>query len=180
MILPQFFLEFGELKIATNCTIKHSYTDWNQWGNTTEYWRLLCLPRQICRFSKMAAQSQVISLHELCRQDFLFSFIFERVRSRSPRQKKNNLRGWLVYIAHKHRTPNVLIDCSQTPIFSCDRWDTARLLMTAILVFKCTEGAGVGDYSSSQTAPCPLSSFDTHARCSPKRKALDLDDLTEK
>ena len=22
-----FFLEFGELKIATNCTIKHSYTD---------------------------------------------------------------------------------------------------------------------------------------------------------
>ena len=26
MILPQFFLEFGELKIATNCTIKHSYT----------------------------------------------------------------------------------------------------------------------------------------------------------
>ena len=27
MVLPQFFLEFGELKIATNCTIKHSYTD---------------------------------------------------------------------------------------------------------------------------------------------------------
>ena len=26
-IQPQFFLEFGELKIATNCTIKHSYTD---------------------------------------------------------------------------------------------------------------------------------------------------------
>ena len=62
--------------------------------------------------------------------------------------------------------------------------------MTAIMIFKCTEGAGVGDYSSrgrwarkiasSQTAPCPLSSFDTHARCSPKRKALDLDDLTEK
>ena len=65
--------------------------------------------------------------------------------------------------------------------------------MTAILIFKCTEGAGVGDYSSrgrwarkiiflasSQTAPYPLSSFDTHARCSPKRKVLDLDDLTEK
>ena len=48
--------------------------------------------------------------------------------------------------------------------------------MTAILIFKCTEGAGVGD----QTAPYPLSSFDTHARCSPKRKVLDLDDLTEK
>ena len=27
MILPQLFLEFGELKIATNCTIKHSYTE---------------------------------------------------------------------------------------------------------------------------------------------------------
>ena len=26
MILPQFFLKFGELKTATNCTIKPSYT----------------------------------------------------------------------------------------------------------------------------------------------------------
>ena len=24
--------------------------------------------------------------------------------------KKNNLRGWLVYIQHQHRTPNVLSD----------------------------------------------------------------------
>ena len=69
--------------------------------------------------------------------------------------------------------------------------------MTAIFIFKCTEGAGVGDYSwgggvggklgekniflaSSQTALCPLSSFDTHARCSPTRKALGLEDLSEK
>ena len=65
---------------------------------------------------------------------------------------------------------NYIVDCSQSPIFSWDRRDIARLLMTAILVFKCTEGAGVGDYSSrgrwarkisiflasSQTAPCPL------------------------
>ena len=51
--------------------------------------------------------------------------------------------------------------------------------MSAILIFKCTEGAGVGDYSSKgrgarkslliflaspQTVPRPLSSFDTHAR----------------
>ena len=57
----QFFLAFRELKIATNCTIKHSYTDWNRCGNTTEYRRLLCFPRQICRFSKIAAQSQAIS-----------------------------------------------------------------------------------------------------------------------
>ena len=50
--------------------------------------------------------------------------------------------------------------------------------MTAILIFKCTKGAGVGDYSSgrgwsggalasSQTVPRPLSSFDTHARWQP-------------
>ena len=79
------------------------YTDWNQWGNTTEYWRLLCLPRQICRFSKIAAQSQAISFHELCQQNFLFSVIcvYEVVRT-----TKKNLRGWLVYIAHQHRTPN--------------------------------------------------------------------------
>ena len=39
-------------------------------------------------------------------------------------------------------------------------------LMAAILIFKCTEGEGVGDYSSiilasSQTVPRPLSRFDT-------------------
>ena len=50
--------------------------------------------------------------------------------------------------------------------------------MEAILIFNCTEGAGVGDYScrergrekilaSSQTAPHPLSSFDTHVRWQP-------------
>ena len=41
------------------------------------------------------------------------------------------------------------------------------LLMAAILIFRYTEGAGVGDYSSrewgasSQTVPYPLSRFDT-------------------
>ena len=75
------------------------YTDWNQWGNTTENWRLLCLPRQICRFSKIAAQSQAISLHELCQQNFLFSVIFKRVRSRSHHQKK------FAWLACLHRTP---------------------------------------------------------------------------
>ena len=34
-------------------------------------------------------------------------------------------------------------------------------LMAAILIVCCTEGAGVGDYSSSQTVPRPLSRFDT-------------------
>ena len=68
------------------------------------------------------------------------------------------------------------LDCSQSSIFSRDRLDIPRLTVTAILIFKCTEGAGVGDYSSS-----PLSSFDTHARWQPvTRKVLDLDDLTEK
>ena len=60
-----FFLASRELKIVTNCTIKHSYTDWYQCRNTTEYRRLLCLPRQMCRFSKIAAQSQAIYLHVL-------------------------------------------------------------------------------------------------------------------
>ena len=39
------------------------------------------------------------------------------------------------------------VDCSQSPIFSWDRLDKPRLTVTAILIFKSTEGAGVGDYS---------------------------------
>ena len=70
----------------------------------------------------------------------------------------------------------MVLKCSQSPICSQDRLDIPRLTVTAILIFKCTEGTGVGDYSSS-----PLSSFDTHARWQPvTRKVLDLDDLTEK
>ena len=42
-----------------------------------------------------------------------------------------------------------LVDCSQSLIFLWDRWDIARLTVNdSILIFKCTEGAGVGDYSS--------------------------------
>ena len=40
------------------------------------------------------------------------------------------------------------LDCAQSPIFSWDRLDLPRLTVTGILIFKCTEGAGVGDYSS--------------------------------
>ena len=40
------------------------------------------------------------------------------------------------------------IDCSQSPIFSWDRLDIPNLTVTAILIFKCTEGVDVGDYSS--------------------------------
>ena len=41
--------------------------------------------------------------------------------------------------------------------------------MAAILIFKCTEGAGVSNYSSmgrggTENRPHPLSSFDTHTR----------------
>ena len=57
------------------------------------------------------------------------------------------------------------LDCSQSPIFSWDRLGIPRLTVTGILIFKCTEGAGVGDYSSNR--PRPLSSFDTHARWQP-------------
>ena len=72
------------------------------------------------------------------------------------------------------------VDCSQSAIFSWDRLDIPRLTVTAILFFKCTEGAGVRDYSSGAGGigwgrdsrflpnhPRPLSSFDTHARWQP-------------
>ena len=39
--------------------------------------------------------------------------------------------------------------------------------MTSILIFKCTEGADVRDYSFLPNRPHPLSSFDTHARWQP-------------
>ena len=44
---------------------------------------------------------------------------------------------------------------------------SALPLMAATLIFKCTEGAGVGDYSSRGRAPLPLRSCDTHARWQP-------------
>ena len=60
------------------------------------------------------------------------------------------------------------IDCSQSPIFAWDRLDIPRLTVTAILIFKCTAGAGVGGYSSrGGNRPRPLSSFDTHVRWQP-------------
>ena len=74
------------------------------------------------------------------------------------------------------------VDCSQSAIFSWDRLDIPRLTVTAILFFKCTEGAGVRNYSSGgygarkikiyfsrflPNRPRPLSSFDTHARWQP-------------
>ena len=40
------------------------------------------------------------------------------------------------------------LDFSQSPIFSWDRLDMQRLTVTGILIFKSTEGVGVGDYSS--------------------------------
>ena len=67
--------------------------------------------------------------------------------------------------------------CFQTvhsPLFSREIFVIYRVLplMAAVLIFKCTEGAGVGDYTCSprgrgQTAPRLLSSFDTHPRWHP-------------
>ena len=71
-----------------------------------------------------------------------------------------------------------VLDCSQSPIFSWDRW-RVLLLMTAILMFKYTEGKGVGDYTSIERGrekyfsrflpnhPHRQSSFHTHARWQP-------------
>ena len=43
----------------------------------------------------------------------------------------------------------IQVDCSKSPIFSWDRLDIPRLTVTAILLFKCIEGAGVRNYSQS-------------------------------
>ena len=40
-----------------------------------------------------------------------------------------------------------VVDCSKSPIFSWDRLDIPRHTVTGILIFNCTEGAGVGNYS---------------------------------
>ena len=81
------------------------YTDWNPWGNTTEYWRLLCLPRhRYAVFRKLPhSRNLYLCMNSASRIFFSASFlsVYEVVRT-----AKKNLRGWLVYIAHQHRTPN--------------------------------------------------------------------------
>ena len=67
------------------------------------------------------------------------------------------------------------LDCSQSPIFSWDRLDMPRLTVTAILIFKCTEGAGVGNYS-----PRPLGSFDTNARWVARNAKLSISTILRK
>ena len=42
------------------------------------------------------------------------------------------------------------LDCSLSSIFLCDRLDILRLTITGILICKCTNGAGVGDYNSER------------------------------
>ena len=75
------------------------------------------------------------------------------------------------------------VDCSQSPIFSWDRLDIPRLNVRGILIFKCTEGAGVWDYSFLgvgwgggvffyfsrflPNCPRPLSSSDTNGGWQP-------------
>ena len=48
----------------------------------------------------------------------------------------------------KSTFPLLNLDCSQSPIFLWDRLDIPHLTVMAILIFKCTKGAGVGCYSS--------------------------------
>ena len=53
---------------------------------------------------------------------------------------------------------DISLDCSQSPFFR-EIVETQRVLplMAAILIFKCTEGTGVEDYSSNpnRLAPAP-------------------------
>ena len=90
------------------------------------------------------------------------------------------------------------VDCSQSPIFSWDRLDIPRLLtVTAILILKCTEGAGVGDYGWGggkgeknrgtvyfsrflPNRPRPLGSFDTHARWVARNAKLSVSMILRK
>ena len=90
------------------------------------------------------------------------------------------------------------LDCSQSPIFSSDRLDIPRLLtVTAILILKCTEGAGVGDYGWGRgkgeknrgpvyfsrflpNRPRPLGSFDTHARWVARNAKLSISMILRK
>ena len=71
----------------------------------------------------------------------------------------------------------------QSPLFFREIVEIQRVLplMAAILILKCTAGAGVGDYScrgrgqvppKQPPPPRPLSSFDKHARWQPVRRAI--------
>ena len=57
---------------------------------------------------------------------------------------------WEVWSRCKWTVGFFCVDCAQFPIFAWDRLDihVPRLTVTGTLIFKCTEGAGVGDYSS--------------------------------
>ena len=56
-------------------------------------------------------------------------------------------RPTFLYINTEDRpSPESTLDCSQSPIFSWDRLDIPRVTVTGTSIFKCTEGAGVGDY----------------------------------
>ena len=59
------------------------------------------------------------------------------------KKTERNAQCALVYL-----WSHLQVDCSQSPIFSWDRLDIPRLKVTGILIFKCTERAGVGDDSS--------------------------------
>ena len=67
------------------------------------------------------------------------------IGERTKPQRRTQLQRYTRVLEYaKIRT----VDCSQSPIFSWDRLDIPRLNVTGILIFKCTEGAGFGDYSS--------------------------------
>ena len=55
---------------------------------------------------------------------------------------------WKQYNICTRPTLRSKVDFSQSPIFSWDRLDKPRLTVMGILIFKCTEGAGVRNYSS--------------------------------
>ena len=70
--------------------------------------------------------------------------VAEKYRMKTEQPSCTNKRKYL----KRCRSPiGHYVDCSQSPIFSWDHLDMPCLTVMAILIFKCTEGASVGDYS---------------------------------
>ena len=120
------------------------------------------------------------------------SFLYDPMKCPETREVCSScMTPWNV-LRHKCHVVPLHIDCSQSPIFSWDRLDTPLLTVTAILIFKCIEGAGVGDYSSGgggseknfsrflPNRPRPLGSFDTHARWVARNAKLSISMILRK
>ena len=123
MILPQFFLEFGELKTATNCTIKHSYTV------LTEIIEAILLSIEgycVCRdryavFRKLSHSRKLyLCMNSASRIFFSASFlsVYEVVRTTKKK---------FAWLACLHRTPTSNTKCLEWSKKLCELSGNKRL-----------------------------------------------------